>query len=152
MATGGVPLGRAPLGQQQSPGGLRGRGVPPPPPPPPPAPAPVPHAPAASSATTYPLQPKAAGGSGPPNGPPNDPGGSSSQGASGHQGQGGNLSQEEEPQDLLVQEVGHPLHQGGSKEAAPHHSRQEEQGFQAVLHNHLQGYHSLIAIQTHGLH
>ena len=45
--------------------------------------------------------------------------------------------QEEEPQDLLVQEEGPPLHQKGSKEAAPHHSRQEEQDFQAVLHNHL---------------
>ena len=60
--------------------------------------------------------------------------------------------QEEEPQDLLVQEEGHALYEGGSKEAAPHHSRQEEKDFQAVLHNHLQGDHSLIAIQTHGLH
>ena len=61
--------------------------------------------------------------------------------------------QEEEPQDVLVQEEEHPIHQVGSKEAVlpraiPHHSRQEEQGFQAVLHSHLQGYHSLIAIQT----
>ena len=31
-AAGGVPLGRGSPGQQQSPGGLRGRGVPPPPP------------------------------------------------------------------------------------------------------------------------
>ena len=89
-APGGVPLGRAPPGQQQLPGGLRGRGVPPPPPPPPPAP--VPHAEAAPNATAYPLQwtplhtrPKAPGGGG----PPNDPGGSSSQSANGQQGQGG---------------------------------------------------------------
>ena len=87
-APGGVPLGRAPPGQQQLPGGLRG--VPPPPPPPPPAPAP--HAEAAPNATAYPLQwtplhtrPKAPGGGG----PPNDPGGSSSQSANGQQGQGG---------------------------------------------------------------
>ena len=65
--------------------------------------------------------------------------------------------QEEEPRDFLVQEEGHPPHQEGSTEAAilqatPHHSRQEEQDLQAVLHNHLQGYHSLIDIQTHGLH
>ena len=52
MAKGGVPLGRGLPGQQQSPGGLRGRNIPPPPPPPPPPPAPVPHAAAASSATS----------------------------------------------------------------------------------------------------
>ena len=89
-APGGVPLGRAPPGQQQLPGGLRGRGVPPPPPPPPPAP--VLHAEAAPNATAYPLQwtplhtrPKAPGGGG----PPNDPGGSSSQSANGQPSQGG---------------------------------------------------------------
>ena len=65
--------------------------------------------------------------------------------------------QEEEPQEVQVQEEEHPLHQVGSREAvipraAPHHSRQEEQDFQAVLHSHLQGSHNLIAIQTHGLH
>ena len=59
----------------------------------------------------------------------------------------------QEEEDLLVQEEEHPLHQVGSKEAVllqatPHHSRQEEQGFQAVLRSHLQGYHNLIAIQT----
>ena len=52
--------------------------------------------------------------------------------------------QEEEPQEVQVQEEEHPLHQVGSKEAVipratPHHSRQEEQGFQAALHSHLQG-------------
>ena len=99
MAKGGVPLGRGIPGQQQSPGGLRGRNIPPPPPPPSSPPAPVPHAAAASSATIYPLQwtslhtqPKAAGGGGPPNGPPNDPGGSSSQGESGQKGQSGTPS------------------------------------------------------------
>ena len=77
MASGGVPLGRGPPGHQQSPGGLRGRHVPPPPPPPPPPAAPVPHAPAAPSAATYPREwtplhtrPKASGGGGPPNGSP----------------------------------------------------------------------------------
>ena len=75
-APGGVPLGRGAPGQQQSPGGRRGRDVDPPPPPPPPPP--VPHASAAPSAAGYPLQwtplhtrPKAAGGGGPPGGPPN---------------------------------------------------------------------------------
>ena len=53
-APGGVPLGRGPPGQQQLPGGLRGRGVPPPPPPPPPAP--VPHAESAPNPMSYPLQ------------------------------------------------------------------------------------------------
>ena len=78
-APGGVPLGRGPPGQQQPPGGIRGRGVPLPPPPPP-------HAAAVSSPTAYPLQwtslntrPKAPGGGGPP-----------SQSANGHPGQGGN--------------------------------------------------------------
>ena len=71
-APGGVPLGRGTPGQQQSPGGRRGRDIDPPPPPPPP---PVPHASAASDAAIYPLQwtplhaqSKAAGG-GPPGGP-----------------------------------------------------------------------------------
>ena len=56
MAPGGVALGRGSPGQQQSPGGLRGRNVPPPPPPPPPPSGPVPQAPAASSAASYPRQ------------------------------------------------------------------------------------------------
>ena len=93
MAPGGVPLGRGPPGYQQSPGGLQGRSVPPPPPPP----APVAHAPAAYNAATYPREwtplntrPKAAGAGGQPNGPPNDPGGSSGPGANGQPGQGGN--------------------------------------------------------------
>ena len=52
--------------------------------------------------------------------------------------------QEEEPQEVKVQEEEHPLHQVGSQEVpiprvTPHHSRQEEQAFQAVLHRHLQG-------------
>ena len=52
--------------------------------------------------------------------------------------------QEEEPEDVQVQEEEHHLHQVDTKEAAlpqaiHHHSRQEEQGFQAVLHIHLQG-------------
>ena len=57
-APGGVPLGRGAPGQQQSPGGLRGRNLNPPVPPPPPPPPhpPVPHASAAPSAVTYPLQ------------------------------------------------------------------------------------------------
>ena len=45
--------------------------------------------------------------------------------------------QEEEPQDLLVQEEGHPLHQGGQQGGST-----PEQDVQAVLHNHLQGYHN----------
>ena len=57
-APGGVPLGRGVPGQQQSPGGLRGRNLNPPmpPPPPPPPPPPVPHASAAPSADMHPLQ------------------------------------------------------------------------------------------------
>ena len=52
--------------------------------------------------------------------------------------------QEEEPEDVEVQEEEHPLHQVDTKEAVlpqaiHHHSRQEEQGVQAVLHIHLQG-------------
>ena len=97
MAPGGVPLGRGSPRHQQSPGGLRGRNVPPPPPPPPPPPAPVAHAPAAFNAAAYPREwtplntrPKAGGGGGPPNGPPNDPGSSSGPGANGPPGQGGN--------------------------------------------------------------
>ena len=122
MATGGVPLGRGPPGQQQSPGGLRGRGVPPPPPPPPPAPAPVPHAAAASSATNYPLQwtplhtdqrqqEEAVH-------PTVHP---AIQEAAAIKEQVVIKvkvvihPQEEEPQDLLVQEEGHPLHQGGQQ-------------------------------------
>ena len=84
-ATGGVPLGRGAPGQQQPPGGFRGRNLSPPvPPPPPPPPPPVPHASAAPCTGPYPLQwtslhtkPKAAGGGGPPDEPPN-PGDSSS--------------------------------------------------------------------------
>ena len=65
--------------------------------------------------------------------------------------------QEEELRDFLAQEDDHPLHQEDSKEAAtpqiiPHHSRQEEQDLQVVLHNHLQAYHSPTVIQIHGLH
>ena len=84
-APGGVPLGRGTPGQQQSPGGLRGRNINPPPPPPPPPP-PVPHASAAPSAARYPLQwtplhtrPKASGGGDPPGDPPNQGSGSASQ-------------------------------------------------------------------------
>ena len=83
-APGGVPLGRGTPGQQQSPGGRRGRDIDPPLPPPPPPP--VPHASAAPSAASYPLQwtplhtrPKAAGGGGPPGGPPNPGNGSTNQ-------------------------------------------------------------------------
>ena len=65
--------------------------------------------------------------------------------------------EEEEPQEIQVQEEDHPLCQVGSQEvtiprATPHHSRQEEQAFQAVIHKHIQGSHNLIVIQTHGLH
>ena len=95
LASGGVALGRGPPGYERSPGGLRGRQIPPPPPPPPPGP--VPHAPAVSSAARYPREwtplntkPNATGGGGPPNGPPNGPGGSSDPGANGHSGQGNN--------------------------------------------------------------
>ena len=63
--------------------------------------------------------------------------------------------QEEEQRDLQVQEEMDPLHRGGSREAAhlqvaPHHSHQEEQDFQAVLHLHLQGYLNPIVIQILG--
>ena len=74
-APGGVQLGRGTPGQQQSPGGRRGRDIDPPLPPPPPPP--VPHASAAPSAVSYPMQwtplhtrPKAAGGGGPSGDPP----------------------------------------------------------------------------------
>ena len=138
-------IGRGSPGQQHSPGGLRGRGVPPPPPPPPP-PAPVPHAAAGSSPTTYPVQwtslntqPNAPGGGGPLNGP----GGSSSQfeSTNGHQGPGGHAPS-----------GGGAAGSPGSRRATPHRSRQEEQDIQAALHNHLQISHNLIAVQTHGLH
>ena len=92
LAAGGVALGTGPPGYEHSPGGLRGRQIPPPPPPPPPGP--VPHAPAVSSAARYPREwtplntrLKAAGGG---DGPPNGPGGSSDPGANGHSGQGNN--------------------------------------------------------------
>ena len=62
---------------------------------------------------------------------------------------------EEEPQEVQVQEEDHPLRQVGSQEvtiplATPHHSRQEEQAFQAVIHKHLQGSHNLIVSRPMG--
>ena len=52
--------------------------------------------------------------------------------------------EEEEPQEIQAQEEEHALREVGSQEvtiprATPHHSRQEEQAFQAVIHKHLQG-------------
>ena len=119
-APGGVFLGRGTPGQQQSPGGLRGRNINPPPPPPPPPP-PVPHASAAPSTARYPLQwtplhtrPKASGGGDPPGGPPNQGSGSASQWSlpGGHPSGGGQ-------EEALGQEEQDHLHQEKDQEEEP---------------------------------
>ena len=123
MAPGGVPLGRGPPGHQQSPGGLRGRNVPPPPPPPPPPPAPVAHAPAALNAASYPREwtplntrPRQQEEAVRPMVHP------MIQAAAVVKEQMVNPVkvvihiQEEEQQDLMGQEEEHPLHQGDSQE------------------------------------
>ena len=137
-APGGVQLGIGVPGQQQSPGGLRGRNIVPPPPPPPP---PVPHASAAPSAVTYPVQwtplhtrPKAAGGGGPPGGPPNPEGGSSSQGSNQGGYPGASSPRSSAPGGL------HPSHQ------------EEEPVIQGLLPLHLQVFYNLHVLQVRGVH
>ena len=165
LAPRGVPLGRGVPGQHHSPGGLRGRNLVPPMPPPPPPPPPVPHATAAPGTVAYPVQwtplhtrPKAAGGGSPPDGPPNDQGGSSSQGSNGQRGQRGGYRQEEEldQEEVQDQEEQAHLHQEGEEAAhrqgAPRHSNQEEQAIQGLLHLPLQVFHYLNVIKIHGAH
>ena len=154
-APGGVPLGRAPSGQQQLPGGLRGRGVPPPPPPPPPAQ--VPHAEAAPNATAYPLQwtpwhtrPKVVH--------------PMIQEAAAVKVQMGSQvkvevhpQEEDEPQEIQVQEEDHPLRQVGSQEVAipratPRHSRQGGAGFPGGHPQTPPRITQPNRNQTHGLH
>ena len=165
-APGGVPLGRGVPGQQQSPGGLRGRNLNPPvpPPPPPPPPPPVPHASAAPSADMYPLQwtplhtrPKAAGGGGgSPGEPPNQGGGSVSQGSDQRgtsirrrywvrrsQWVRRSRTTSEEDMEEEAQRRGEPRHNS---------QEEEEQVIQEPPRLHLQAFHNLHARQIHGVH
>ena len=160
-APGGVPLGRGVPGQQQSPGGLRGRNLVPPVPPPPPPPPPVPHASAAPSAVTYPAQwtplhtrPKAAGGGGPPKGPQIKEVAVEVKViikvvSRAHHRQ--EEEQDQEEQDHLHQEE--DMEEAVQRRGEPHRSHQEEeQAIQELLHLHLQVFHSLHVHQIHGVH
>ena len=167
-APGGVPLGRGTPGQQQSPGGRRGRDIEPPPPPPPP---PVPHASAVPSATTYPMQwtplhtrAKAAGGGGPPAGPPNPgsgssqwslPGSNPSGGGTGSGGGAGSGGAGPPPPPPPPPSGGGSPGGGSGAGSMPRGTPPQQSGGGAgegLHHLHLQASHNLHAHRIHGVH
>ena len=127
-APGAVPLGRGTPGQQQSPGGVRGRNINPPPPPPPPTRRP-------SESRKWQRQSM-----------------ESSRWTSvrrRHWVRREALGQEE--QDHLHQEEDQEEEVCRQGELHPS-SQEEDQAIQALLHRHLQALHSLYAHQIHGAH